>query len=765
MAVQSPRKLSIDSSWKILLIDGDEDDFIIIRDLLKETKGRKIELYWASTYEKGQTKLAEDHYDAVLVDNDLGARTGIELIPALNEQGCTAPLILFTGRGSYEEDIEAMRAGATLYISKNDLNTLSLERFIRYAIERKQAETALKESEEKFAKAFRANPAPQFITRQSDGVIVDLNESYERLLGYSRAELIGHETIKPNLYMNPQDRNVILETLKNEGRVSNREVVLLNKAGSPVSVIGSIEVLNIGGEAYLLSTLIDITERKQAEATRQKFLQRVQIILSILYGGILVLNNDNRVEFANQAFCDMFEYDIPPDALIGKHASEILESIAKVYAEPDQALARIREILANGQPMKGEEVPIHGGQMYLRDYIPIMIDGKIDGRVWSHNDITERKHVEISLRESEERERNRAHELAAVLDAVPAYIFITHDPNSSSMSGNRATQELLRNKPDDNISKSGPEPEIPRQFRAIRDGKEITNEEMPVQLAAAKCIHVEDCEFEVVFEDGSSRRLIGNAAPLFDEKKNPAGAVGAFIDITDLRRIEQETSERIAQMEVQRRLLEHREMERSEIARDLHDGPLQSLASLNFYLNSIKVALKKHGVDRYENIEIMEEGIRNLAGELRGVCNELRSPLGDRFGLCEAVQEHVDGFQERHPEIKLSLDMTKDPNKLPENIATALFRIYQEALNNVVRHSGATEISIQFAFDHQQILLEIRDNGKGFPSKVDWVELTRQGHFGLVGMKERAEAIGGVFLARSSPGTGTTIRVTVPIAN
>jgi two-component system NarL family sensor kinase len=163
-------------------------------------------------------------------------------------------------------------------------------------------------------------------------------------------------------------------------------------------------------------------------------------------------------------------------------------------------------------------------------------------------------------------------------------------------------------------------------------------------------------------------------------------------------------------------------------------------------------------------IEQVKQDVRDLVGELRGVCNELRPPLLERFGFRKAVQAHVDGFQEKHPEIKLNLDLAEDPNELPEYIATALFRIYQEALNNIIRHSKATEISIHLSFGHQQIILEIQDNGKGLPLKVDWVELARQGHFGLVGMKERAEAIGGVFKAQSSPGKGTTIQVVVPIA-
>jgi signal transduction histidine kinase/DNA-binding response OmpR family regulator len=134
-------------SWRILLVDDDEEDYLLTRAMLNKSDGMRIHLEWAPSYENGLSALEKDSFDAVLVDYDLGGRTGLDLIRYLSERGYPSPLILFTGRGSIDVDMEAMQAGATLYLTKKEATPLLLERFIRYARERKQSELALRENE------------------------------------------------------------------------------------------------------------------------------------------------------------------------------------------------------------------------------------------------------------------------------------------------------------------------------------------------------------------------------------------------------------------------------------------------------------------------------------------------------------------------------------------------------------------------------------------------------------------------------------------
>jgi PAS domain S-box-containing protein len=140
--------------------------------------------------------------------------------------------------------------------------------------EREKTERALRESEEKFSRAFRASPAGLLITRP-DGTIVDTNESYERLLGYSHQQLIGHKTTEINMYANTTDRERILDEMRNKGCIREFEVDLRDRSGKLVNALGSVESIDIGGQNHLLSTLIDITGRKKAEALKDDFIGMV----------------------------------------------------------------------------------------------------------------------------------------------------------------------------------------------------------------------------------------------------------------------------------------------------------------------------------------------------------------------------------------------------------------------------------------------------------------------------------------------------------
>ncbi len=125
---------------KILLVDDDEDDYILTRDLLSEIKGESYDLEWISTYEAGLKAVTDNNYDVSLFDYQLGSHTGIDLLKATVEADCKIPIILLTGQGDHEVDMEAMKAGAADYLNKSEINTQILERSIRYAIKHKQAE-------------------------------------------------------------------------------------------------------------------------------------------------------------------------------------------------------------------------------------------------------------------------------------------------------------------------------------------------------------------------------------------------------------------------------------------------------------------------------------------------------------------------------------------------------------------------------------------------------------------------------------------------
>lgn len=194
--------------WKILLIDDDEDDYRLIDAMLGEFHGREVHLDWVATYQEGFQKSLYSGYDAILIDYDLGVNTGIELINELSSRLPATATILYTGRGSYAVDVEAMEAGATLYLTKSEATPLLLERSIRYAIERKQIEMELRRSNEQFSQVNRTlraiSNSNQALMRATDEPSI-LNEVCRIVVqdcGYSLvwvgfAEQTGAKAVRP----------------------------------------------------------------------------------------------------------------------------------------------------------------------------------------------------------------------------------------------------------------------------------------------------------------------------------------------------------------------------------------------------------------------------------------------------------------------------------------------------------------------------------------------------------------------------------------
>ncbi len=176
----------------------------------------------------------------------------------------------------------------------------------------------------------------------------------------------------------------------------------------------------------------------------------------------------------------------------------------------------------------GESRSLYGNAIPLRD-----ADGNTVGGVAAFIDVSERKRAEEALRESEKQERQRRRELEAILEAIPAAVFIAEDPACTRMSLNRAGQELLRLPAHANASKSAPAGEAPQHFEVRSEGRVLPSGELPLQRAAATKSMIKAAEFELHFVDGDCKHFLGNALPLLDDGGEVRGAVGAFVDITD----------------------------------------------------------------------------------------------------------------------------------------------------------------------------------------------------------------------------------------
>jgi signal transduction histidine kinase len=213
-------------------------------------------------------------------------------------------------------------------------------------------------------------------------------------------------------------------------------------------------------------------------------------------------------------------------------------------------------------------------------------------------------------------------------------------------------------------------------------------------------------------------------------------------------------------VEVQRVLMEAHEIDRVKLAQVLHNGPVQELYGLSFLL---KALTDDCSPTLRVKIEEFQSSLQNVVHQLMDVCGDLRPPTLGPFGLAKTIQSHAESFQASHPELHVGVELTHD-GELPENFRIALFRVYQEALLNVLKHAHARHVMIRFGVKAERIFLEIQDDGEGFQVPEDWVELVHQGRLGIAESIERVFSIRGALKIDSTPGSGTRLRVEVPCA-
>ena len=207
------------------------------------------------------------------------------------------------------------------------------------------------------------------------------------------------------------------------------------------------------------------------------------------------------------------------------------------------------------------------------------------------------------------------------------------------------------------------------------------------------------------------------------------------------------------------RLIEGQEIERSRIARELHDDICQRLTLLSLEIEQARNALDDSGVQR--NIRMLEirQHCCKIADDVQALSHELHSSKLDHLGLEAALRGFCREFaRQQNVEIELAQDGV--PTRLPRDISLCLFRVAQEALRNAMKHSGVTRFTVDLLGTEDWIQMEIRDTGAGF----DLQHLTQANGLGLVSMQERVHLVGGIFSVDSAPNQGTRIWVVIPFS-
>jgi PAS domain S-box-containing protein len=203
------------------------------------------------------------------------------------------------------------------------------------------------------------------------------------------------------------------------------------------------------------------------------------------------------------------------------------------------------------------------------------------------------------------------------------------------------------------------------------------------------------------------------------------------------------------------------EEERTRISREIHDELGQSLTALKLDLSLLGKALSSGGLDKpYGKVRLMEQEVTRIIQTVRKISTELRPGILDELGVAAAIEWMAKDFQKR---TGIGCKVTvQEVGRIPDNVrATAIFRIVQEALTNVMRHSGASQASVSFKKKDETLILEVRDNGIG----ISEGRIFDIKSLGLTGLRERVLLLGGEALISGKPGEGTLLKVTLPVEN
>ena len=260
--------------------------------------------------------------------------------------------------------------------------------------------------------------------------------------------------------------------------------------------------------------------------------------------------------------------------------------------------------------------------------------------------------------------------------------------------------------------------------------------------------------------DGEPVRIEGHYLCVYDDRGRITGHLGIQRDITDRHLAAQEVSRSREELRTLAAHLETvREEERTRIARELHDELGQALTGLK-----LDLAWLEHRLPRHSSAEVGErahELLDRLDGimvSVRRIITELRPSVLDELGLPDAIEWQAQDFAAR---TGLALDFAVDVNGgvVPERVASAVFRMLQEALTNVARHARARRVAVSLRVETRSLALDVADDGRG----ITPTELRGGRSLGLLGLRERAIACGGTVEIRGEPGAGTTVSLRLPL--
>lgn len=606
--------------------------------------------------------------------------------------------------------------------------------------EQKEADQALQVSEEQYRFLFHLNPQPMWIYDAETLQFLEVNEATVQHYGYSLEELYKM-TIRD---IQPSDEAAILPgNFDHAGNGKKRAFSNLiwthrKKNNDIIFVEIKSNELQYNGRLACLGLANDITEKVKAEEelARERYLLRT--LIDHLPDYIYVKDSQSRHIINNKANVELMG---------AKEEKETLGKTVYDYFDPEvaeQYIQHDRGVMDKGQPIHNleEAIVTHDNKKrwLLTTKVPLKNENnKVFGLVGISRDITAQKEIAESLRISNERFNIVS---KATNDAIWDWDLVTDE-----ILWNKAVKQLFGYK-DAEIGKTADW----RYEKIHPDDRERVVSKIHHHID--KGIVKWHDEYRFVKVDGTYKFVLDRGFILLNSEQKPYRMIGAMMDITDRRKLEAElAAQKInKQREITEATIQAQEKERTELGKELHDNINQILSTTKLYID---MALTETDIRE----ELLQKTYRNISSaieEIRMLSKSLVPPsLGD-IGLKEAVSELIASLNISQ-RIKLTLKTTRiETVSMPDNIKLMAYRIVQEQVNNIIKHSKATTAEIKLAVSKKMLNITVKDNGIGFDAK------RKSTGIGLSNITSRAELHNGKVDVVSSPGNGCTLKVSLP---
>ena len=612
--------------------------------------------------------------------------------------------------------------------------------------ERKRAEEALSESEAKFRWLFENVPDGIYLSTP-DGKLVNVNDTLVQMLGYNSKEELLAADIVNELYMNPSERTFWIGKLEVNGKLHSIELHLKRKDGTPLLVRENAHLLaDESGKLFYEGTLTDITKLKEAEKALRSSEIRFRSVWESSAEGMRLTDKDGIIIAVNKAFCkltemkaqDLIEQPLTVTYNGGKNKDAMLQNYRTRFKE--------KSFPANLE----QKLILPSGKVVYLDgtYTFVEIESGNALLLSVFRDVTERILNEQALKKNKLM-MNRAEEIAHLgsweLDL---------ETNKLNCSAELYQIYGLQHENFDG------------KFESIL--KLVHPEDSGNILANIKRARESNEPFEhyerIIRPDGENRILYTKGIILDNVEGNAKTIYGSCLDVTEFKRVENaliNSSEKLRALSAS--LEAAREEERSYIARELHDELGQVLTAIKMDLTLmqddllIKPDLLKEEIT--EQLVQIEKMVDRLIITVKNIATELRPDILDHLGLIAALEWHAKEFENRH-KVRCVFNSNIGKIELEKEKSTAVFRIFQEALTNVARHSGASQVTAKIQLLKDKLLLEVEDNGKGISNE----QLFNISSIGITGMKERAKFLGGKVFIDGQEGKGTRVFLEMPLS-